>query len=106
MDDPTGLAREGSSVHQHVNDLTQPVWTKGQKWLGRIAVKTARRWYKEAGRLKIHIAIKTIIMPRYEAADEVQAHLKLLGLDVKVGDHGVDVGVDCTAGKTRNSKQP
>ena len=41
MEDPTGQSLEGSSFHQHVDDLTQPVWTTGRKRLGNIAVKAA-----------------------------------------------------------------
>ena len=61
--DPTGKSWSGTSLHVHVDDLTQVAWDVDQKALGKSATKAASKWLKVAKRLQVSISKKTCIVP-------------------------------------------
>ena len=82
----------GIRVFQHVDDLTQIMWSKEEGDLANRSYNSVRMWAKEVRRsLHMQCSDKNALLEE--------------GVKANIMNHGVDVGTDVTAGRRRATEK-
>ena len=96
----------GIRVFQHADDLTQMMWAKSEAELADRGYNSVRIWAQEVRMaLRMQCSDKNVIIPEGVPASIVQRALFEEGVKVDIMIHGVDVGIDVTAGKRRATQK-
>ena len=89
------------SIGQHVDDISNLVIADSSDELVGNAVRFARHFVSIIKKLKMEISSKSIVVPNSGAAKRIASILENIGIPLKTGRQGVDIGVDTSSAATR-----